>query len=60
MKLHVSCKNKPQCLGVTGLCVLFLVNVGILALLRITCSLTLVIDVREDHLTMIGTLEKIF
>lgn len=58
MKLHVSCKNKPQCLGVTELGVLFLVNVGRLALLRIICSLILVLDVREDCVTVIGTSEK--
>lgn len=56
----MSCKNKPQCFGATELSVLFLVNAGRLALLRITCSLTLVLDVREDQLTGIGTLEKIF
>jgi len=38
----------------------FLVSVGRLALLRITCSLTLVLGVRGDRLTVIGTLGKIF
>lgn len=60
MKLHVSCKNKPQCLGVMELGVLFLANDGRLALLRFTCSLTLVLGVREDHLTVIGTSETMF
>lgn len=33
-------------------------NLGRLALLSVTCSLTLVLDVREDYLTVIGTLGK--
>lgn len=54
MKLHVSCNRGAE------LCGLFLVDVGRCALLRITCSLTLVPEVREDQLAAIGALEKIF
>lgn len=38
---------------------LFLVNVGGVALPRVTCSLTLVLDIRGNNLTMIEALRKI-